>query len=202
MSKDETTEHKILEAAKKVFQQKGMGGARMQEIADEAGINKALLHYYFKNKEQLFEGIYKESFRKIFPQFNEILATDEPMEKKMATLVSNYIDMLLENPQLPSFVIYEMNREPGNFLDFIQSNELRPKFDILVKLLEEEAKKGKIKPIPAFHIVINMIAMCVFPFAAAPMIKGIAGLDDITFNKMMEERKELVTQFILKAIEP
>src|SRR4029077_761858 len=107
MQHDQATEHRILEAARKVFQSKGMHGARMQDIADSAGINKALLHYYFRNKEQLFESIFKEALEKFLPVLRELVESDFPLGKKIKSFVDGYTDVLLENPFLPAFIIHE-----------------------------------------------------------------------------------------------
>ena len=98
---DQSTEQIILEAAKKVFVRKGMAGARMQDIADEAGINKALLHYYFRNKEKLFEMIFMEAAEKFFPRINAIFDSDQPLFEKIESFCEEYISVVMENPYLP-----------------------------------------------------------------------------------------------------
>ena len=110
--KVDSTEERILEAAKKVFIRKGMYGARMQEIADEAGINKALLHYYFRSKNKLFEAIFQEAFHEFVPNAFGILKSDMPFEEKIRLFVSNYIDLISTNPFLPIFIINEINQNP------------------------------------------------------------------------------------------
>ena len=101
--KKDTTEEKILDAAQTVFTRKGMDGARMQEIANEAGINKALLHYYFRSKQKLFEAIFKQVFKQIFPDIKAFIHSEIPLEKKLGIFVEKYIDLLMKNPFLPSF---------------------------------------------------------------------------------------------------
>src|SRR5438874_9015673 len=103
--KDENTEERILTAAKKVFLKEGMAGARMQDIADEAGINKALLHYYFHNKEKLFDVIFMEAAQKLFPKISFIFESDLPVLEKIEHFADEYITVILENPYLPLFVL-------------------------------------------------------------------------------------------------
>ena len=110
--KNISAEEKILAAAHKVFTTKGMNGARMQDIADEAGINKALLHYYFKDKDKLFETIFVVEAQRFFPKITMIFQSDAPLFEKIENFVSEYIDEMQENPYLPWFVINEMNRDP------------------------------------------------------------------------------------------
>jgi len=133
-AKDTGTEEKILAAARKVFTTKGMAGARMQDIADEAGMNKALLHYYFRDKEKLFETVFLAEAQKFFPTINAIFASEQPLFEKIETFVSEYIDEMLENPYLPWFVINEINRDPDQFMYKIWGKDNLPKPG---KLLEE-----------------------------------------------------------------
>ena len=111
-TKNETTEIQILNAAKTVFQQKGMDGSRMQEIADEAGINKAMLHYYYRSKQILFEAVFNHAFALLAPQLNKILNDDSSIEEKIRNFTSNYISFVNKHPYLPNFVIQEINRNP------------------------------------------------------------------------------------------
>ena len=114
--KNKGAEEKILVAARKVFTTKGMAGARMQDIADEAGINKALLHYYFRDKDKLFEVVFMEEAQKFFPKINAIFNSDVPLFEKIENFVNEYIDEMQENPYLPWFVMNEVNRDPDQLL--------------------------------------------------------------------------------------
>src|SRR5690349_8196144 len=107
---DLNTQQKILEAAKKVFHQKGLAGARMQDIADEAGINKALLHYYFRNKDMLFEMIFKDAAANLFPKVASIISEDLPLFEKIRKFTKEYLEVVIQNPYLPLFVLNEINK--------------------------------------------------------------------------------------------
>jgi TetR/AcrR family transcriptional regulator len=112
MKKDLNTEEKILAAARAVFMEKGMDGARMQDIADRAGINKALLHYYFRNKDKLFEMIFQDAMGRFMPRLADVIIADVDFFVKIEKMVSMYMDMLAQNPYLPQFVLNEVNRQP------------------------------------------------------------------------------------------
>ena len=114
------TELKILAAARKVFIRKGLDGARMQEIANEAGINKALVHYYFRNKQKLFEAVFIEAFGKFLPQVSEVIMQEISLIEKIEAVVSRYIDFLQKNPYLPNFVLNELSHEPGNLIKLMK----------------------------------------------------------------------------------
>ncbi|MFK5974290.1 MAG: TetR/AcrR family transcriptional regulator, partial [Flavobacteriaceae bacterium] len=121
MVKDTNTENRILTAAKNVFQRKGMDGSRMQEIANEAGINKAMLHYYYRSKQLLFEAVFKNAFSLLAPQLNAILNDDSSIEEKIKNFTHNYITFILKHPYLPNFIIQELNRNP-EFIEKIKQN--------------------------------------------------------------------------------
>ena len=197
--KDESAEEKILAAARKVFISKGLAGARMQDIADEAGINKALLHYYFRNKEKLFEVIFLESAQKLFPKINFIFDSDLPLFEKIETFTAEYISIILESPYVPLFVVNEINRDPDMFFDKMVKSGF-PKPHKFLAQVEEEIKKGNIKRIHPLHLLMNMISMCIFPFMAKPMLSKRLHINDSQFRQLMEERKKEVARFVIDAI--
>ncbi len=199
--KDLKAEEKILAAARKVFTSKGMAGARMQDIADEAGMNKALLHYYFKDKEKLFGVIFSAEAQKFFPKINRIFQSDDPLFDKIEKFVNEYIDEILENPYLPWFVMNEINRDPDQFLYKIWGKDNLPKPGRFLEQIEREIKKGTIKRISPLHLLLNLIAMTIFPFVAKPMTMRNLQLDELQFRQAMEQRKKEIPAFIRSAIE-
>jgi len=194
-----TTEEKIFNAARIVFQKKGFAGARMQEIADEAGINKAMLHYCFKNKELLFQAVFMNAFSQLVPQINEIFNSRDSVFEKIRKFTHSYISFVILNPYLPPFVIQEMNNNPEFVLSFLE-NENRPNPALLIAQIEKEIASGIIKPINPKHLLMNLILMTVFPFAAQMMIKGMLQISDTEFNQMMEERKTSIAEQIINSI--
>lgn len=194
-----TTEEKIFNAARIVFQKKGFAGARMQEIADEAGINKAMLHYCFKNKELLFQAVFMNAFGQLAPQINEIFNSQDSIFEKIRKFTHSYISFVMLNPYLPQFVIQEMNNNPEFVLSFLK-NEKRPNPALLINQIEKEIANGIIKPISPKHLLMNLISMTVFPFAAQMMIKGMLQISDTEFNAMMEERKTSIAEQIINSI--
>lgn len=198
--KDQNTEQKILEAAKIVFLERGLDGARMQDIADKAGINKALLHYYFRSKDKLFDVIFYEAAARFLPQLGELFASELPLFEKIEKFVHTYIDLLQTNPHLPLFVLNEMQKKDGNeFFSKLWQGK-KPAVHILAKQIDEAAKAGLIRPIKPVHLLLNIISMSIFPFVARPIVKMVWGVDDPQFKTLMEERKKVVVQFILDSI--
>ncbi|WP_157206479.1 TetR/AcrR family transcriptional regulator [Mariniflexile maritimum] len=197
--KDTSTERSILEAAKRVFQNKGMDGARMQEIADEARINKAMLHYYFRSKELLFEAVFKKAFALLAPQLNAILNDDSSIEEKIKNFTTNYISFIIKHPYLPNFIIQELNRNP-NFIEKLATNNGFPNIQKFKGQVRDEIEKGIIIPIGAEQLFINIMALNIFPFVAKPLIKAFANLDEGAMDALIEARKNEVSNFIINAI--
>jgi TetR/AcrR family transcriptional regulator len=198
--KDKSTEERILEAARKVFVRNGMYGARMQDIADEAGINKALLHYYFKNKQQLFEEIFMEAAGKLFPRIKEIFSSDEPLFVKIEQFCDEYITVVLDNPYLPLFVLNEMNRDPVYFMNKIWSGKKRPDPQKFLQQIDTEVKKGTIKPVSPLQLLMNLLSMTIFPFIGKPVFQANLGIDEWQWRMIMEQRKKEIPKFIIEAI--
>jgi len=196
---DKSTEQKILEAAKQVFMEKGIDGARMQDIADKAGINKALLHYYFRSKEKLFEMIFMEEARKFMPKVTSIMVSELTLFEKVEKFVGEYIDTLLQNPLLPIFILNEINRNPKEAIKKIFGNQ-RPPIDKVDELITKQVKKGEIKPIKGYELMVNMVSLCIFPFLARPMVQWVTKATDEEFVKLMELRKKTVVKFVLDSI--
>jgi len=199
MSEELQTEEQILEAAKKIFQEQGFAGARMQEIADEAGINKSMLHYYFRSKDKLFQKVFQESVRQFFPVIFNVLASDLALVSKIEKLVETYYDIFREHPHLPRFVIHEMNQHPNRFKEFIKEAgiEVPAKF---IKQIRAEVEAGEMKPIQPQEFIINTIGLCVFPVIAKPMIETVFQMDDEQYRQFLEKRKKELPTFILNAV--
>jgi TetR/AcrR family transcriptional regulator len=199
VQRDSTSEEKILEAARKVFIAKGMAGARMQDIADEAGINKALLHYYFRSKEKLFETIFKELSFQFLPRVNFIFESDLPLFSKIEMFCSEYISKMIENPFIPLFIVNEMNKQPETFLKKMWGTK-KPLVSKFIEQVEQEVKKGRIRKIQPTHLLLNMVSMCIFPFVGKPLCQLVMGINEPTYRQLLEERKKLVPQFIIQSI--
>ena len=197
--KDSNAETGILNAAIRIFQKKGMDGARMQEIANEAGINKALLHYYFRSKQLLFEAVFKNAFSLLAPQLNKVLNDDSSLFDKIRNFTNNYISFVIKHPYLPNFIIQELNRNP-EFVTKLISEKHFPTISTFKKQVKDSVEKGIIKPIEPEQLFINIMALNILPFIAAPLLKGFLNINTNDYQLMMEKRKTEVAEFIIDAI--
>lgn len=203
---DRNTEEVILAAARKVFTEKGMDGARMQEIADVAGINKALLHYYFRTKEKLFNTIFDQSFGEFFSRMQILMETENDLLRKVSSFIDAYMDIMLKNPFLPRFIITEVNRNPQVIVEkfnAIGADIIKKNLRILEKEIRDSAQKGTIKYIDPKQLISSIIALCLFPFLAEPLLRMLLFEgDESRYEKFLKERKKVVEQIIMDALKP
>jgi len=206
---DRDTEQRILDAAHAVFLRRGTAGARMQEIADEAGVNKALLHYYFRNKNRLSEAVFQRVGLRLLPPVIAILGSDAEIEEKVARVVAIELEQLARSPFVPAYIISEINQHPDRVRQFVKTMtglevdgvipHVREKLD---KQLKARVRAGTLRPISAEQFVINLLSLCVFPFAARPMLAAALQIDDRGFQRFIEQRKTELPAFFLNALRP
>lgn len=195
----QNAEQLILQSARKVFIEKGMTGARMQEIADEAGINKALLHYYFRSKDKLFQAVFMEAFQKFLPQVEMLISSELPFLQKLEVFIQNYIGFIIENPYLPGFVLHELSQNPQRLADLMKNKMTN--ISELIAQIQLEIDTGDLKPFDPKQIFINTLALSIFPFIARPIMQAMLFENDQeAYNSFLEQRKAEVFNFIKSAI--
>ncbi|MDR9418556.1 TetR/AcrR family transcriptional regulator [Gracilimonas sp.] len=201
MALEKETEEKIFRVAQTVFQKRGFEGARMQEIADEAEINKSMLHYYFRSKDKLFQEVFQAGVKKIMPQLFGILKEEVPLQQKVHNIVNFYHDMFRDNQYLPSFVIYEMNQHPDRFKEFIGMMNIQLP-SIFSEQVSAEVQAGRIREISPEQFLMNIVSMCMMPMLAKTMVQTIFSLDEPAYFEFLEERRSLIPEIILKGVKP
>lgn len=203
---NKSTEEKIFDAAFKEFMEKGFEGARMQAIADRAGINKALLHYYYRAKDKLFDAVVPQIISQLPLGINNILEKEYPFEQKIEEIVHLYVGFLKKNPLIVRFVLRELLTGPERlariFTQVLERNDNNV-IARLTELIEKEVQAGNIIPIKPEQLIINTISLCVFPFIGRFMVENIilknAGTN---FDEFIKYREKEVVAFILNAIKP
>ena len=208
-SRDKDTEQQILDAARTVFLRRGTAGARMQEIAREAGVNQALLHYYFGSKERLSAAVFQQIASRIFPALVQTLAADISLDEKIDALTGVYLDNLSQNPFVPGYLISELHHHPERvralLADAIGADPktvLPPLLKKLEKQIDELVRGGTMRRIQPQQLVINIISLCIFPFAARPMLTIVFGLDDPAFARFISQRRKELPDFVRHALRP
>jgi AcrR family transcriptional regulator len=201
MSENEKlTEEKIFEAATDVFVEKGLDGARMQDIADHAGINKALLHYYFRTKDKLFNAVFEMIAKKIFKKFAPVFDETLTLEEKIRFFFKEHISFLQANPRLPGFLLNEVNRNPARIKKLLNNIDFNNIWLQLYEQHKNELQKYNISQETLPQIMISMAAMSVFPFAARGILEGVLDKMGLDFNEYMEERKTFAADFVINAL--
>jgi AcrR family transcriptional regulator len=200
----EATENAIFEAARRVFTRKGYAAARMDEIAKEAGINRALLHYYFRSKERMFEKIFIERISQFFGGLVAILNSEAPLTEKIRRIIDHDISTFQEHPELPLFIMQELSLNPERLPKFMQGAGVNPKvvIDAFGAQVKKASRNGDMRATDGTQLLINIMSMCVYPFIARPLLRPALGLDEEGFRKMMEKRKTEVAAFVMQSIKP
>ncbi len=197
IEKNSSTEEKIKEAARRVFTSKGYAATRTRDIAEESGYNLALINYYFRSKEKLFDLIMLENLQTFVHSVQSILNdTTTSLDQKLEILASHYIDMLKVNPSLPLFILNEINADPDKLMTRVGIKELGREQLFVAKQWQELLAQKKLPPINPLHIMMNLVSMTIFPFVGSPLIRNKFGLSTDEFNALMDERKKLIPYWI------
>ena len=197
MSKlDLSTEEKIKDAAKKIFLEKGFGSATTRDIAECADTNIALVNYYFRSKERLFQEIFRESFSETFLPVARVLNDNLPLEAKIYKFVDHMIELMKRDPLLPMFVLSEMRGENSKICEMLtEMHAVEP--NRFIEQLEDEAAKGNIRKVDFAQVEVSLMSMVIFPFISMNMLKMKKNMTTEQFYQMMDERKKAIPEMIL-----
>ena len=198
-----TTEERILDAAMKVITRKGFAATRTEEIAKEAGINRTLLHYYYRDKQTIFNLIFETRFKEFFKGLFVIFEADNiSLFEKIERMVDHEVTTLSKHPHMARFVITEIAHEPNLLVEHGTKLGLNPRVMIAAfeKLVVKEVSEGIIKPIEGRQLLINIMSLCIYPVVASPIIQTMMSLNESEFIQLTEQRKKQVSEFIINAI--
>ncbi len=206
---DSDTESRILEAARRVFIRRGTAGARMQEIAAEAGVNQALLHYYFGSKDQLAERVFLDAASTLVQALAPVLHPTGTFEETLTQFISGYIDTVRKAPFIPAYVLAEAHQQPERLNALMQravgtvpAAIAAGALQRIQHMIADRVQAGTMRPIAPQQLLINVMAMTVFPFAARPVLSAAFGFSDDAFDRFLDERKRELPAFILSALRP
>ena len=193
------TELKIRDAAKSLFLKKGYSATTTRDIAQESQINLALLNYYFTSKRRLFEIIMFETLYDFLNKMVEVYNDKETtIREKIELASSKYIDMIIAEPLLPTFILNELKNNPTNFLKMPTAKVIMK--SQLISQYKDGVKKGIYKKVDPIHFITNILSLIVFPFICSPIIMKMEKLNKKDFNKMMNQRKKLIPEWIIQMI--
>jgi len=205
----EETERRILDAAHAVFVRAGTAGARTLEIAKEAGVNPALLHYYFRSKERLAEAVFRRAAGQLLPAVIRILASDATLEDKVEQVVQVELEFLSKAPYLPAYILSELAHHPDRAPQLIAAvtGEVPVALGaqvhtVLAKQIDARVRERTMHPISPDQFAVNLLALCVFPFAARPLFMALFGIDQKGFEQFIDRRRKELAPFFLRALRP
>jgi AcrR family transcriptional regulator len=208
-SRDTHTEQRILRAARTVFIRNGTAGARMQEIAEEAGVNQALLHYYFRSKDRLAQAVFRDVATQIVPSVVRVFGSDDSISRKVEQFVHVYIDTVRKHPFIPSYILAELHYHPERLTALASeiagahpASVAQCFMPRLRAQLDAEATAGTIREIGPEQFPVNLLALCVFPFVAKPLMHSVLGMNEAAFARFLDRRRADLPAFILNALRP
>lgn len=184
-----------MQAAEKVFVRDGYDGARMQSIADEAEINKALLHYYFRSKEKLFQQVLVQKIKAFLPKIVGIIEAEMTILQKFEAIVDGYLKMLRDNPRLPMFVLFSTYRDPVILEQFP-----REVFHGLIASIKKAIRNGELKRVDPEHLLVSIMGMCIFPYVAKPIASHMLGKSDDEYLLFLRHRKKEIMTLLRELV--
>ncbi len=204
---DEGTEARLLEAAHRVFMRRGTAGARTQEIADEAGVNKALLHYYFRSKEKLAEAVFLRSARLLFPRMFGVLGSGLGLRDKLTQAATIEMEVIEANPFLPGYVLSELQYRPDRLAALLSETgvaapQRRAALDTLQAQIDAEVEAHRLRAVRAESVVVTLISLLILPHVAAPLIAVLVGPSSPPAPPDRQARAAALADFVLRGFAP
>lgn len=204
--KEKSTETKILQTAMTIFVKKGRHGAKMQEIADQAGINKALLHYYFRTKDKLYLKVFENVFAESFGALHTVFQSQERFSVKLTEFVDQYTSLILKNPQIPMFILRELSEGASDIKPVFNQVMQERKFNlpsVFIEHIQLAVQKGEIRKMDPRQVFITIIGSVAFFFIAEPLLTVFLK-NDPSYKReaFIEQRKKAIIDIILNGIKP
>ena len=201
---DASMEQKILAVAEKLFLQNGYELTSTTWIAKEAGRNQALVHYYFRTKERLFNTIFGDKMKKVLRQLLSLETGEGSFEDKITRMVGVHFDVVRDNPSMPLFVINEFTRNPGRFDDLIRElGDLPAKtFAAFRQDIQREIEAGRIREVAVIDLILNIISLNVFLFTVKPIFGRVWNLEDKEIEQLLDTRKQEIVKTVLLSLRP
>jgi AcrR family transcriptional regulator len=204
VAEDVSTEDRILDAAHTVFVRKGTQNANLKDIAEQADVNQALLHYYFRNKKTLADTVFERVASDFIPKIQSAFVADQPIPEKVETIVHRYMRLIKQNPYLPVYVVGELNQNPEEMKERLRSMGVAPfdKLDLLDEQLQRAADAGEIRPISAEQFIVNVLSLAIFPFIGRPLLKTVLDMNEDAFETFIDERADTLSDLIMNGLRP
>lgn len=203
MKNEETnTGQAILKAAEELFLEQGFEQTTTKQIAQRAGCNQALLHYYYRTKDNLFVQIFEEKVKFIATHFLDINLTAQTLEERISQMVELHFELFRKNPRLVPFLLKEVLSDPvrvAPILDKIKQYMVKI-FGIIDEALHEEIEKGAARPVSTLNVILTLVSLDMAPFIIAPVLQRVLDLTDEQLDEQLDKRKPEVVEILLRQI--
>lgn len=186
----------ILDAALAELKQKGRSGARLQSIADNIGVTKAMIHYYFNTKDELCDEVFREAYRQLMGNLMDKLESDAPVFQKIEQFVDAAVERFANHADVLLFVIQELDTGPQS-VNEIMAELADYDSTVLDQQLQEAASNYEIAPVESSQLVTNMISLCMFPYVGKAFFEGLLKMDEEAYRSFLEERKDIAADTII-----
>jgi len=197
--KDSKTEQHLKETARTIFLKEGKMMATTQEIADAAGVNRTLLHYYFRSREALFDIIFLEALTRLRKRLHEALDSGKPFREKIENIVQVFVDELTELPYLETFITLQLNQQPDKYQNmFVQLPGGKERLKKFLKEIQTEMDKGTIPTMKPLNFFVSLFSLLAYPYIARPLYKNMFDLSENAYSKLLQERKEVIFSMMFK----
>lgn len=193
---------RILHVAGELFIKNGYNNTSVRDIANASGTNVAMVNYYFKSKYNLFEIIFEEALNVLMKRVSKIVYSDKPFFEVVASWIDSYYETLLEYPQIPIFILNEINQNPERLTERVRKYD---PYNIFLKIsirIEAEVSKGTIRETPSLDFLLNILSLCIFPFMFGGMATKVAGKTQGEYDQVLEDHKAYVISFVINALKP
>lgn len=197
--KNDTTRDRILQVAAEIFYRKGIAGARMQEIGDAAGVNKAMLHYYFKTKALLFETVFQRALGFFLSGLVHVFTAPLSLRQKITAYVDYCVNELQANPSVAVFIIHELHQRPERLTEQL-AGPLATHMATFRAQWHTESQHPDPLGAAADQLFTDMVSLCVYPFLAKPLLQRLLDKSDSAYADFLQERKEFIKKYLLAQV--
>ncbi len=185
----------MIDAARRLFIQKGFEDTTMCDIAEQAKVNRSTLHYYFPNKDVMFRAVFSSIVEELKPRLNEIMASEKPLMERLSLVVDEYFERFLENPQIPGFFISEIQRDVDHFIATARELHYDKLFSMVRDALNTEMQEGRLKKVPMYMVFTAFYGNIAFPFITKNLFVSWFDMNEAEYRAMiMEWKKYLLFQ--------
>ncbi len=180
----------MIDAARRLFIQKGFEDTTMCDIAEQAKVNRSTLHYYFPNKDVMFRAVFSSIVEELKPRLNEIMASGKPLIERLSLVVDEYFERFLENPQIPGFFISEIQRDVDHFIATARELHYDKLFSMVRDALNTEMQEGRLKKVPMYMVFTAFYGNIAFPFITKNLFVSWFDMNEAEYRAMIMEWKK------------